>query len=143
LSVTERFAVRAPVAVGLKVTPMLQLAPAARVAPQVVVLAKSPALVPVNAMLVILILAFPVFDNVTVRELLVVLTNCTAKAKEVGESCAAGPVPVPVRVTDWGVVGSESAILSDAVRVPGAEGRKVTLMVQLFPAATLVPQVFV
>jgi hypothetical protein len=45
---------------------MLQLAPALRVVPQVVVLAKSAALVPVNAMVVMLIATFPVFDNVTV-----------------------------------------------------------------------------
>ena len=99
MSLTERFAVREPVAVGRKVTLMVQLAPAPSVAPQVVVLAKSAALVPVNAMLVMLIVAFPVFDNMTVRELLVVFITCTANASEVGVSCAAGPVPVPVRVT--------------------------------------------
>jgi hypothetical protein len=45
---------------------MLQLAPAARLVPQVVVLAKSAALVPVNAMVVMVIAEFPVFDSVTV-----------------------------------------------------------------------------
>lgn len=36
-----------------------------------------------------------------------------------------------------------SLIVSDAVRVPAAVGRNVTLIVQLDPAARLVPQLFV
>jgi hypothetical protein len=99
LSLTERFAVREPVAVGRKVTLMLQFAPAARVAPQVVVLAKSAAFVPVKPMVVMLMLEFPVFDRVTARALLVVFNNCTPKASEVGDSCAAGLVPVPLNGT--------------------------------------------
>lgn len=86
MSVTERFAVRAPVPVGRKFTLMLQLAPAARLVPQVVVLAKSAALIPVNAMVIMLIATFPVFDNLTVWELLVVFIVCTPNATEVGES---------------------------------------------------------
>ena len=42
LSVIVRVPVRVPVAVGLKVTEMLQLAPAATLVPQVLVSAKSP-----------------------------------------------------------------------------------------------------
>ena len=52
-------------------------------------------------------------------------------------------LPTPARVTCCGLVGSESAILSVAARTPVARGLKVTLMVQLAPAATLVPHVFV
>ena len=49
LSVTATLAVRVPVAVGLKVTLIMQLAPAARLARQLVVWVKSPLLVPVMA----------------------------------------------------------------------------------------------
>ena len=47
LSVTASVALRDPAAVGLKVTLMVQLAAAARLAPQPLVCAKSPLLVPV------------------------------------------------------------------------------------------------
>ena len=54
LSVTASDAVRLPVAVGVKVTLMVQLAPAARLVPQLFVWPKSPLLAPVTAILVIL-----------------------------------------------------------------------------------------
>src|SRR5256712_484762 len=54
LSVTVNVALRAPIAVGVNVTSIEQLAPAARLAPQLFVCAKSPLLVPVKAMLVML-----------------------------------------------------------------------------------------
>ena len=53
LSVTVKVPLRVPVAVGEKVTLMMQLAPAATLAPQLLVCAKSPLLVPAKAMLVI------------------------------------------------------------------------------------------
>lgn len=143
MSVTDRFAVREPVAAGRKVTLMLQFAPAARVVPQVVVLAKSAALVPVNAMLVMLMVAFPVFDKVTARELLVVLITCAPNAREVGDSCAAGLVPVPVSGTVCGLPLALSATETEALRAVADVGVKVTLMVQFAPAARVVPHVFV
>jgi len=51
LSVTVNVAVRVPIADGVNVTSIEQLAPAARLAPQLFVCAKSPLLVPVKAML--------------------------------------------------------------------------------------------
>ncbi len=51
--------------------------------------------------------------------------------------------PVPVSVTDCGLAGSTSLIVSAALLVPIAVGLNVTLIVQLDLAATLVPQVFV
>ena len=143
LSVTDRFAVREPVAAGRKVTLMLQFAPAARVAPQVVVLAKSAAFVPVNAMLVMLMVEFPVFDNVTARELLVVLITCTPNASEVGDSCAAGLVPVPLSGTVCGLPLALSVTETEAVRAVADVGLKVTLMVQFAAAARVVPHVLV
>ena len=64
LSVRVTEALRAPLAVGLNVTLIEQLAPAARVAPQVVVSEKSPLLVPVMAMLVRFIVPVPVLETV-------------------------------------------------------------------------------
>ena len=60
------------------------------------------------------------------------------------ERVAAGlVVPVPLRLTLWGLVGSESLRVTFADRVPAAVGVNVTLRVQLAPDATLAPQVFV
>jgi len=52
LSATVSAALRAPVAVGLKVTLIVQFPPAATLDPQVLVCPKSPGLAPVKAMLV-------------------------------------------------------------------------------------------
>ena len=52
LSVTVRVPVRVPPAVGVNVTLMVQVSPAATLAPQLFVCPKSPLLVPVNVMLV-------------------------------------------------------------------------------------------
>jgi hypothetical protein len=72
LSVMLRVAVRVPLAVGLNLTLMLQLAPAANELPQVWVCAKSPALGPTIAMAVIVTLVVPVFLSATTLAALVV-----------------------------------------------------------------------
>ena len=54
-----------------------------------------------------------------------------------------GVVPVPERLTVWGLPAALSVTMTAAVRVPCAAGLKVTLMVQLAPAATLDPQLLV
>ena len=66
MSVTATVAVRVPDAVGLNVTLIAQLAPAATELPQVLLWAKSPAFVPVTATLVMLSAAVPELDRVTV-----------------------------------------------------------------------------
>jgi hypothetical protein len=66
LSVMLTEAVRLPLAVGLKVTLMAQLLPAATELPHVLVWAKSPALVPVNTRLVMLKVALPELLRVAV-----------------------------------------------------------------------------
>ena len=71
-STTERVAVRVPVAVGLKVTLIVQLVPTANVVPQVVVCPKSPGFVPVNDVVTPVSVAVPTFRNVTVCAALVV-----------------------------------------------------------------------
>jgi hypothetical protein len=65
LSVKLRLADRTPVDKGVNVTVTVQLAPAARFDPQVVVFGKSAGFVPVTAIDVILIAAFPVLVRVT------------------------------------------------------------------------------
>jgi len=51
--------------------------------------------------------------------------------------------PIPERLTDWGLSAALSVIVSEAARLPLADGVKVTLIVQLAPAATLDPQLLV
>lgn len=50
---------------------------------------------------------------------------------------------MPVRLTVCGLPGASSVIVTAAVRVPGALGAKVTLIVQLAPAVTELPQVLI
>ena len=50
---------------------------------------------------------------------------------------------MPDRLTDWGLLAAPSVMVTEAVRPPLAAGVKVTLMVQLAPAATELPQLFV
>jgi hypothetical protein len=70
----ESAAVRVPMSVGRKETLIAHFAPGTKVAPQALVLRKSPAFVPANETLVIVNDARPVFDNVTVCPELVVET---------------------------------------------------------------------
>jgi len=83
------------------VTEMVQLAPALRLLPQVVVLPNAPGLAPVRAILVMLRAAEPGFDNVTVCAELAVPTAWLPKAMLGGLRLAEGvaPMPVPVRLT--------------------------------------------
>ena len=89
---------RAPSTDGVKVTEIVQLAPTARLAPQVFVWPKSDALVPVTAMLVKLAAAVPWFDSVTVPAVLVVprFWFPNVRLEGLSETCAT-PTPVPVR----------------------------------------------
>src|SRR5262245_51168718 len=70
LSVTERAPVRDPVAVGVKVTEIVQVADGDREVPQPLLWLKSP----LAAMLIIVSVAEPVLVSVTVCAVLVVLT---------------------------------------------------------------------
>jgi hypothetical protein len=96
LSVTVKVPVVVPATVGLKVTSMLQEAPAATLEPHVLVWEKGP----LTAMLEMVSVEVPVFSSVTAWALLLTPSAWEAKVKEVGERLAAGPpVPVPVRLT--------------------------------------------
>ena len=60
-----------------------------------------------------------------------------------GEKLTPGAAPVPERLAVCGLPLALSATLSVAERAPLAEGVKVTLIEQLAPAATELPQVLV
>jgi hypothetical protein len=64
LSEIVTVALRVPIAIGVKVTLIVQLAPTATELPHVLVCAKSPALAPVMAMLLMLNVVLPVLLNV-------------------------------------------------------------------------------
>lgn len=139
LSVTVRVPVRLPVAVGVKVTEMVQLWPAATVDPQVLVSAKSPE----AAMVVMASAAAPEFARVMVCAGLVEPVSWLVKVRVAGESAAAGAaaVAVPAKVIVCGEPEALSVMVSVPERLPAAVGAKVTAMVQLLFAPWLEPQV--
>ena len=90
LSVTVSIALRAPAAVGVNVTSMEQLAPAARVVPQLFVWAKSPLLVPVIEILEILTDELVPFDSATACAALVDPGVWLANVSEDGDRLTVG-----------------------------------------------------
>ena len=94
LSAMVTDAVREPPAVGLNVTLMVQLAFTARVAAHVLVSPKSPALVPVTLIELIVMVALPVFVSVTDCAALVEPTSWLPKLRLTVEREAVGPVIV-------------------------------------------------
>src|SRR5205807_9410601 len=122
LSVIVTAPVRMPVAVGVNVTLMVQLAPAATDVPQVLVCMKSP----LATMLVTLSATFPVLFSVTDCATLVVFRFCLPNVWLLGERLAPGAAPVPVRLTDCGLPAALSVMVIAPVRVPVAVGVKVT-----------------
>ena len=99
LSVTVMLPLREPTAVGVKVTLIVQIAPPARLVPQLLVWAKSP----LATMLVMLRGADARLVIVTIVGALVVLRDCDPKLTNEGErfTVVEGPVvvlPVPKRV---------------------------------------------
>ncbi len=119
--------VRAPSAVGVKVTFTVHDAAVPSVAPHVV---EPTAKFPVAVMEVMLSVAVPVFCSVMACDELVVLITWEAKLRLDGVMVAIGnvaAVPVPVRGTVWGEPDALSTNVMAPVRVPVAVGVKVTL----------------
>jgi len=130
LSATSSTAARAPFAVGLNVTLTVHFAPAAKVAPQVVAdWLKSPAFVPVNVLPDIVRAVGRLFLIVTIFAVLVVPTVWAAKVRLDGVTDT-GAIPVPVKLTDCGLLFAPSVIVSAAVFAPGVTGANVTLILQ-------------
>src|ERR1700730_5922879 len=120
---------------------MLQLAPAANELPQVWVWEKSLALLPVMVIPVIIKVVAPTLVRVTVLAGLVVPIVTEPDFRLVGKRFAA--VLIPPSDTCCGLPAALSVTLSAAARVPLAVGLKVTLTLQLAPAASELPQVWV
>jgi hypothetical protein len=141
LLVTVTEPVRAPAAVGLNVTLIVQLAPTARLVPHVFVCAKSP----VAAIELIVAALVPPFVIVVVWAAVVEPTTVAAKPRLAGlaESAGPGAVPLPLRLTFVGPLGSLVVTVSVPVRDPFAVGWKVTLTEHEAFAARLAPHVFV
>ena len=72
-------------------------------------------------------------------------TSCVAKVRLVADKVAFGPEtsPVPLKPIVCGLPAASSVMVTEAVRGPVWVGLKVTVMVQLAPAARPVPQVLV
>jgi len=130
----------APAAAGLNVTLTEQLAPAARLIPHVLVWVKSPGLVPVRLMLLIVSAALPVLDNVIAWAALLVFTAWLPKGRLPGFTDATGAVrvaPVPLSATVCGLAGSESEMDIAAAFAPAVLGLNATIIVQLEFAGTI------
>jgi hypothetical protein len=121
LSVTVKFALRAPVADGLNVRLTVQLAAAARELPQVVAVSgKSAASAPVTAILLMVSAVVPTLVSVTFLTALVKPTANAPKPRGVGESLAV--VPIPLSGTCCGLPAALSVMLTAALRAPVADG---------------------
>ncbi len=136
LSVIVTFADRFPAAVGVKVTPMLQLAPAATEPPQLFVWAKSPLLVPVTAILLMLSAVLPVLVRVTVCAALVVPTFSLPNVRPCRGKGYTGIDARPchvdqLRTTSCGVSNADVRRFSATVGL----GVNWSVIVQLAPAA--------
>jgi len=145
LSAMLRVPVSVPVAVGLKLTEMVQVAAAARVVPHVVVSLNELALAPLRVIppVVTVKADVPVFFSVTTWAALVEPTVVLAKVSVAGVRVAVGgaAAPVPVKGTFCGEPVALSATFRVAVNVPVAFGLKVTEIVQELPAANVDVQV--
>jgi hypothetical protein len=131
---------RLPLAVGVKVTLMVQLFAGATEAPQLLVWAKSP----LAATLEMFKAALPVLVSVTVCAELVAPTLVLVNVSVAGSSVTTGPrTPVPASRIVCGLFAALSVRVTDPYWVPVAVGVKVTLMEQVPPLATLAPHVLV
>jgi hypothetical protein len=133
-------AVRVPAAVGVNVMLIVQLPPAATELPQVVVSGKSPGLSPVTIKLVMPKRVLPLFVKLTVCAGLLVPTSWLPKVRVEGERPIPGAVPVPVRLSVWGLLAALSVNVTEAVRAPAALGANETVSVHCAEAAREEPQ---
>jgi hypothetical protein len=143
LSVIFTLPVLFPFAVGLNVTLIAQLAPAAIVPLllQVVPLPLTIAKLPLSVRVPRVSGVFPVFVNVTVLAALVVPTFCVAKLRLLALKLACGLMTVRLRGINCGLPAALSVIAMVAVEAVGlkifAEAKKPTAIVQVFPASNV------
>ncbi len=143
LSAMVSAAKRVPDALGVKMTLMVQLSPAAT-DEQLFVCEKSAALVPVIVMFVTVKGPAPLLVRVTGDAELGVPTGALGKLRLVGLRLTAGwRIPVPLSGTACGLFGALSVMLIAATRAPAAVGVNDTIIVQGGAPPTIVPaQVF-
>src|ERR1700730_5519932 len=95
-------------------------------------------------MLVILSWTVPLLVKVATSGELLMLTASLGKVRDDGEIVTVGAdVPVPDKLTTCGLVRSPSVMVIVPFQVSAAVGVKVTEIVQVAPAFTVVPQVLV
>ena len=132
-----------PFAVGLNVTLIAQLAPAATVPLllQVVPLPLARAKFPLTVRVPRVSGVFPVFVKVTVLAALVVPTFCVAKLRLVALKLACGLITVRLRGINCGLPAALSVIVTVAVEAVGLkifkESKKPTATVQAFPGCNV------
>jgi hypothetical protein len=141
LSLIARVPVAGPRAVGLKVTEMVQLAPAATLVPQVLVWLNGAG----TWMLAMLRAVDWPFINVIVVGALALPIAWSGNAYCMGVTVTglALLTPVPLNATVRGDPVPLSVMVNEPVTAPATVGVYTTAMVQLAPAARLAPQVFV
>jgi len=142
LSVNVNVADLSPAAAGAKITCRLQVATAGIDSGQLFATRNSLLLGPVSVREVIWTFTFPVFVRVMACGVLIVFAVCVGKDSAEDESVI-GMSPVPVALIVWGLVIALSLTAIVPLRVPPAVGAKVTEIVQVPPAGTLVPQLLV
>ena len=128
-----------PVVLGVIVTLIVQLAPAANMLGpswQVLVWGKSPLMV----MLLMVSGASPLFRTMTVLAALVVPTRWSEKLSQLVLRPTTGATPCPVSATVCGLFGALSLMLSTALLPPRELGLNATLIWQLAPAASVLGQ---
>lgn len=141
LSLTFNFALRVPVAPGVKVTLIVHVPPAGTEEGQVLVCEKSALLVPKMLIPVIVSATFCRFVRVVLIGLLEVPTATVPKFNEDGLKVT-GLTPVPVTEIVCGLLLAESEMVTVPDFFPATVGVKVTVMLQVAPAAMEVPHVF-
>jgi len=123
LSETASDADRAPEALGVNSTVIVQLLPAASGLLHVLASVKSLALVPVKIMLVMVKAALPVLVRVTTRGELVMVAGSSPNAKLEGERPAAAPEVEPMVIVRVALpVPMLLVALSVTLEVPAAVG---------------------
>ena len=138
LSVMVRAPVRAPPAVGMNVTEMVQLPTAANALPQLLVSAKSPD----AAMDEMLSVDPPVLESTTGCATLVEPVGAVAKVRLAGATVTVGggSVAVPLRPIVCGEPVALLAMVTEPVRLPVTVGANVTLSWQLEFGPIATPQ---
>ena len=126
---------------GVKLTVIVQVAPAASEAPQLFVCEKGE-----DATIeVIERSASPLFESVRACGALVIPTSCDANVNAAGvtEATGAGTLPVPLKLTKPPMPAGEPLADKLADSEPAALGLKTTLRVQLMPGEIDAGQLFV